>query len=141
MDCNKSFGIFILRLSLSLPMLLAHGYGKLLKYDQLTQHFPDPLGLGSYLSANLIIFAEFFCALLIALGIFTRLFSIPLVIAMAVAFFIFHGTDPFGKKELSYLYMMGFIALSFCGGGCYQLGKFIPVKTNHKLLKFFLEKE
>ena len=141
MNCNRGIGIFILRISLALPMLLAHGYGKILNYDQLTQHFPDPLGISNFVSANLIIFAEFFCALFIVLGIFTRLFSVPLVIAMAVAFFIFHGTDPFTKKELSFLYMMGFLTLTFCGGGCFQLGRFIPIKTSSKMGQFFLEKK
>ncbi|MEP2770924.1 MAG: DoxX family protein [Fulvivirga sp.] len=68
-------------------------------------------------------FAEFICALLIMFGLFTRLASIPLIIAMAVAAFISHGGDPLANKEKALLYMAAFILLFYKGGGRYSLDR------------------
>ncbi len=58
------------------------------------------IGIGSKLSFNLVIFAEFFCGLLVLIGFFTRLAVIPIFIDMAVAFFIAHAKDPFDVKAI-----------------------------------------
>jgi putative oxidoreductase len=63
------------------------------------------------------VFAEFFCSILLILGLFTRLAAIPLVIGMAVAAFVVHGADPFAAKELSLLYLFIYVALIFTGPG------------------------
>jgi putative oxidoreductase len=117
----------ILRLSFSLTMLFAHGYGKLASAEQLFSKFPDPIGLGSELSYLLAVFAEFFCALFIALGIFTRLATIPLIITMLVAIFAIHINDPWHKIEFPLLYLFAFVAIFFSGAGKYSL--------DHKLSK------
>ena len=59
--------------------------------------FADPLGLGGQLSLGLASFAEFFCAIAVAIGLLTRLASVPVIILFTVAFFIIHGDDPFGE--------------------------------------------
>lgn len=118
-------GLLILRMFGGLTML-THGWGKLSAFSDKMDVFPDPLGLGSSLSLGLAIGAEFGCAILLVLGIFTRLASIPLIITMAVAFMLIHGSDPFSVKELAFLYLGIYVSLFFTGGG-----KFVAVKGKH----------
>ena len=63
------------------------------------------------------IFAEFFCALFISIGLFTRVLAVPLVINMIVVVFKVHNMDFFGKAELGGLYLAGFLVLLLCGPG------------------------
>ena len=110
-----------LRISSSLTMLIFHGYPKLVNFSTYATSFPDPLGIGSAASLALVVFAEFFCSLLIILGTATRLACIPLIITMMVAFFVIHSSDPFSVKELSFLYLIIFTFLLFSGSGAYSL--------------------
>ena len=83
-------------------------------------HFGDPLGLGPSLSLGLVVFAEFFCSLLIGIGLGTRLAAIPLMIAMLVAAFISHGPDPFRQKEIALLYFLIYLSLLVIGSRKYS---------------------
>ncbi|MCB0420563.1 MAG: DoxX family protein [Bdellovibrionales bacterium] len=120
---DPMIGIFILRV-VSGSFMLTHGYMKLnmLLSDQPVQ-FLDFLGLGATFSLALATFAEFLCALLVVLGIKTRLAVLPLIFTMLVAAFIAHGADPFAKKEMALLYLTIYTALFFTGGGKLSLVK------------------
>lgn len=104
-------------------MLLAHGLGKFMKIFTYPPEFADPLGVGILPSLLLAVFAEALCSTFVVLGIFTRLAVIPLVITMAVAFFLVHGGDPWKVKELAALYGVAFVSIGFLGGGKYALTK------------------
>jgi putative oxidoreductase len=111
----------LLRLTFGLTMFLSHGLPKLLNFSSQMNHFPDPLGLGNSLSLGLAIFAEVICAALITLGLFTRLATVPLVITMATAVFIFHAGDPWNKMELGLMYALGYICIFLLGPGRFSL--------------------
>lgn len=115
-DTWNSVGVLILRLAVGIFML-THGWQKLSNFEMLSSVFPDPIGLGSSLSLGMIVFAEFFCSILILLGLFTRLSAIPLIIGMLVAAFVAHGNDPFAIKELSLLYLSAYVTIAFTGAG------------------------
>ena len=102
---------------MGLTMLVNHGYGKLVHFADRKNDFMNFLGLGSTTSLALVIFAEFFCAIFIILGLFTRFTVIPLIIAMSVAFFQAHDGAIFGKGESAALFLSGFLALLLCGPG------------------------
>ena len=121
MTHNHAF--LFLRLSLGITMLLAHGLPKIEKYARINAFFPDPFGIGSAVSLSLVIFAEALCSILLLLGIWTRVAIIPLIITMATAFFIIHSDDPFSKKELSLMYLIGYISLLIGGSGAFALLK------------------
>lgn len=106
-------------------MLGGHGLGKLLNFGSLAGKFPDPLGVGSFLSLSLAVFAEVGCAVLLILGLGTRLASIPLIVTMLIAMTVIHASDPWAKKELAALYLSGFITLLICGGGGFALDSVI----------------
>ncbi len=112
--------LLLLRLAVGLGML-THGWPKLMKYSEMSQGFPDPLGVGSSLSLTLAIFAELGCSLMLILGFLTPLAAVPLAITMAVAFFIVHAEDPWQRKELAALYLSIYAVLLVSGPGRYSL--------------------
>ncbi|HLT07468.1 MAG TPA: DoxX family protein [Cyclobacteriaceae bacterium] len=112
--------LLLLRVASAL-MIATHGWPKLSNFSEYLSRFADPLGLGPAVSLQATIFAEFFCALLVALGLLTRLALIPLIITMAVVAFIVHGQDAFGDKELALLYLFIFVSLFITGPGKYSL--------------------
>ena len=118
----NDLGLLILRVGIGLLMAFSHGFGKMQKYfSGAPIQFADPIGLGQETSLLLAGSAEFFCALALAFGLFTRIVSIPLLITMAVAVFIIHAGDPFNKQEFPLLYLLVFMTFILCGGGRYSL--------------------
>ena len=109
-------GVFLLRVAVSL-LMLSHGVPKALDYDTLVQTFPDPLNVGTEMSAMLILFAEVGCSVLLLLGVFGRFASATLFIAMMVAAFVHHFDDPWGMRELPLLYAAVYACLTFTGPG------------------------
>jgi putative oxidoreductase len=98
-------------------MMIVHGYDKLLHFAEYKAKFMSFLGLGSGLSLSLAIFAEFFCALFMVLGLFTRVSAIPLIISCSVALFSAHHADVLGAGEKIALYLGCFITLFIAGPG------------------------
>lgn len=117
------------RLAVSI-MIMTHGWSKIANFSENLNVFPDPIGLGSAVSLQLSIFAEFFCALLVALGFMTRFALIPLIINMAVVVLVVHGADPFGVKELPLIFLLNFLALLLMGPGKYSMDYQIGIRSN-----------
>jgi putative oxidoreductase len=102
--------------------MITHGYPKLNRLLGGGEiQFADPFGLGPTISLALVVFSEFLCSIFIGIGLGTRLASIPLIITMAVAAFITHGADPFGRKEIALLYLLIYIFLLVVGSRKYSL--------------------
>lgn len=116
-----SIGLLWLRVAAG-GLMLTHGWPKLAGFSEYATQFPGLFGLPPTLALALAVFAEFFCAILIILGIATRLATIPLTITMLVAALIVHAADPFMKQEFPLLYAVIFIGLFFLGSGKYSLG-------------------
>ncbi|EMR03996.1 DoxX family protein [Cesiribacter andamanensis] len=113
--------LLILRLGVAAAMM-THGYPKLMKLVEGGElKFSDPLGIGVAASLALAVFAEFFCSILLGLGLATRFAALALSITMGVAAFIQHGADPFARKEMALLYLMIFLTLLVFGPGRYAL--------------------
>jgi len=124
-DNAFSFAMLVLRLGVGLPMMINHGLDKLMHFAQKAPRFADPFHIGSTTSLSLMVFAEFFCAAFIILGLFTRLACIPLIIGMSVALFSAHKGEFFGVGESAGIYLACFIALLFTGPGKISLDRFI----------------
>lgn len=121
-------GLLFLRLFVGGMMLFVHGMAKLLAFPELSQSFPDPLGIGSTFSLVLILCAEVGCSVLLLLGLMTRLATLPLLFGMLMAFFVIHGADPFAARELPLLYIGMYVVLLWTGGGKYSLDEIIRQK-------------
>lgn len=115
---NSAFNIALLILRLTGGVLIIpHGYSKLKAFSKLSSSFADPFHMGSMTSLSLVIFAEFFCGILIVLGLLTRLACVPLIIAMAVALVYANHSDVFGKGEAPALFLGIFLTILFVGPG------------------------
>lgn len=118
--------ILALRLFLGV-MILFHGVDKLTNFDQLSETFPDIMGLGSYTSLMIAVFAEFCCSLFLLCGLLVRITVIPLMLTMAVAFFVVHDAD-FPGGELSFIYLALLIIIYFTGPGRYSVDYLIDMR-------------
>jgi putative oxidoreductase len=124
-DSAFSFAMLLLRVGAGSLMIVNHGLDKLMHFADKAGRFSDPFGIGSTTSLALVVFAEFFCAAFIILGLFTRLAAIPLIISMGVALFYANKGAIFGKGELSAIFLISFIVILFMGPGKVSLDKFI----------------
>jgi putative oxidoreductase len=142
-----SIGLLILRIGIG-GYLITHGSGKVqMLLAGGADKFGDPIGLGSTISLALVTMSEFLCALLIILGLATRLAAVPVVISMAVAAFVIHAGDPWTmgaaanaffsgasktwfSKEPALLYLIPFLSLVFTGGGKLSIDGLIAMRRN-----------
>jgi len=110
-------------------MIYGHGWAKFTKlFGDAPIQFPDPIGLGPEFSFALVALAEFICAGLIVIGLFTRYASIPFIITMLVAVLLIHGGDGFADKELALLYLIGSGVIFLMGPGQYSLDAYMSKK-------------
>ena len=117
--------LLILRVGIA-ALMLTNGIPKLLMlFGSGEIQFADPIGLGMETSLTLSVFAEVICAVLIVLGLGSRLAAIPLIINMAVAYLIFHAQDPFQVKELALVYLLIFATIFITGSGKYALDHYL----------------
>lgn len=127
--CREN-GISILILCLRVffgIIFLLHGLDKLMNFNQLSYTFPSAFGFGSYMTLMLSIFTEFCCSMFLITGLLVRVAVIPMIIAMAVAFFDVHDAM-FPEGELSLIYLIVFVVLYFTGPGKFSIDYLIDKK-------------
>ena len=123
-ESKMNIAVFVLRLFAGL-LMAHHGYGKITHFGEYSEKFMDFLYLGPKVSLGLVIFAEFFCSILLIIGLFTQLSLIPLIITMLVAVFKAHGGDVFGDGEHGLLYLVIYVALFITGPGKYSIDHYL----------------
>lgn len=114
------FSVLFLRVFSSLFML-THGYDKFIKIFSGDLSFADPIGLGEPNSLFLAVFAEFFCSILVIIGLFTRPALFILGTTMTIIAFIVHKSDPIGDKEHALLFLIIYITIFITGPGKFSL--------------------
>ena len=112
---GSSVLILILRLVFGVLFLL-HGVDKMSDFQALSENYPSVMGLGSYMTLMITIFCEFCCSLFLIAGLLVRLMVLPMIVAMAVAFFDVHDAM-MPEGELSLIYLIVFIILYIVGPG------------------------
>jgi putative oxidoreductase len=129
-----NLALLLLRLVIG-AFMLSHGLGKMsaLFADEAIQ-FADPFGLGEPASLALAVFAEVFCSFLLILGVGTRLAVIPLMITMLTTVLVIHQGDPFGKKELSLIYLLVYTVIIIAGAGKYSVDQLIYKNVSAKFI-------
>ena len=115
-DTSFALATLVLRLTFGV-LMLPYGYNKLVYFSSKSSTFSDPFHIGHTPSLALVVFAEFFCAVLVILGLLTRLACIPLIITMAVAVFYANHGKIFDGGQTAALFLGGFIAILLVGPG------------------------
>ena len=108
-------------------LFFSHGLDKMINFNELSYTYPSVFGFGSYMTLMVSIFAEFACSLFLISGLIVRITVLPMIAAMAVAFFDIHdGMMPEG--ELSLIYLILFCILYVTGPGRYSLEYLIDMR-------------
>lgn len=124
--------ILILRLFFGV-MFFIHGLGKMMNFSELSLTYPSVFGLGSYMTLILAVFTEFCCSLFLIAGLLFRIMLLPMIVAMAVAFFDIHdGFLPEG--ELSLIYLIVFCLLYFVGPGKFSIDYLIDRRLRKEVI-------
>lgn len=135
LDESRTYSTLVLIIRILFGLLfLSHGYTKLMLHASMADLFADPIGLGSIISFWMVVFAEVVCSFALIFGILQRVVLIPMIITMAVAFFVVHGGDAFAARELSFVYLIVFIILYITGPGEFSfdsvIGKYLIDKED-----------
>lgn len=130
-DATASLGLFVLRVTVGLMMLIGHGWGKIKNFDALKDEWFVPgIVPFSFMSppVSLIatIGAEVGAAALLVLGLMTRPAAFVFAFAMVIAAFEVHAADPWfsqggASKEMALLYLIPAIVLLLSGSGAWSL--------------------
>lgn len=127
---GTDFGIFLLRFCTGLYMAIGHGYGKITAGPEEWASLGESMevfGITSLpvLWGFLAAFSEFFCSILLALGLFTRMAAFFLFCTMGVAGYThLAGGDGWfgqGSAELAFGYAITTLALIMIGAGKWSL--------------------
>lgn len=121
-----SFFILLIRLFFGV-MFFIHGLDKMMNFSELSEVYPNVLGFGSYMTLMVTIFCEFCCSLFLIAGLLVRIMVLPMIAAMAVAFFDVHDAM-LPQGELSLIYMVVFVMLYVVGPGKYSIDYLIDSK-------------
>ena len=125
---DRVISLLILALRLFFGILFfSHGLDKMINFNELSYAYPSVLGFGSYMTLMLSIFSEFACSIFLIAGLLVRITVIPMIAAMAVAFFDIHD-GMFPEGELSLIYLVLFVILYITGPGRYSFDYLIDMK-------------
>lgn len=108
-------------------LFFIHGLDKMLNFNTLVNDYPSVLGFGSYMTLMVSIFCEFCCSLFLMAGLLQRLLTVPMIVAMGVAFFDIHDAM-MPEGELALIYFIVFIVLFLVGPGRYSVDFLIDMK-------------
>jgi putative oxidoreductase len=139
----RAIGVLMLRIGAAV-LMMSHGWGKvqMVLEGRWAEFKGDPIGLGNGLSLVAAAGAEFFCALLVGLGLFTRAAAAPVVFTMLVAAFVVHANDDFGTKEKAIVYALMFVVIMFTGGGRFSLDSLLwPALKRRRERRKILKKQ
>lgn len=127
-DTLRHVGLFWLRLTAGI-YLMSHGLQKLGmifggKVFTPEFEFWPTLGLSPQLAFVGLAASEFLFSLLVVVGLFTRVATLPVIFSMCVAAFIYHaqpGQTTFVEGEKALLYVIAFSTLLLTGPGVISL--------------------
>jgi putative oxidoreductase len=111
-----------LRITGVLMLLLVHGLPKLFNFEHELGLIEDPFGLGARLTLSLAIFAEVFCPILIALGLLTRLATLPVLFLLVVSVIWVHPEWSLAEGQFAWLLLIIFSTILVGGSGRLALG-------------------
>ena len=120
-NSNKDKGLFLFRLFAAYALIKAHGLPKLLDFQETINHIPDPLGFGATFSTYFAIFTNLFCAVLVGLGLFTRISALLITSLTLTGLFLVHFNDSVKIQDTPLIYSVVFGFITYMGPGKYSL--------------------
>ena len=127
-------GLLILRAGTAF-LMLPHGWNKIQSFGEKAHGFYNFMHLGGEVSMAMVIFAEFFCSILLFIGLGTRLILIPLIFTMSMVVFVINANQPMEDKESGFLYLIPYVVLFFTGPGRISLDHLLFRKKSAVIVK------
>ncbi|MDI1428664.1 DoxX family protein [Polyangium sorediatum] len=128
---SLDLGLLVLRVGSAALIWTFHMVRKLADFDHELRAFPDPLGVGHAASFVMALGAEGVCSLLVALGLATRLSSLPIVFTMMMVLVLgargFEGAD----VQSAILYALPYVVLVLTGPGRWSLDHRLRDRWDH----------
>ena len=97
--------------------LMTHGYWKFIRLLEGNIWSRTHLFFNEEISLALVAFAEFFCPIFVAIGFWTRIFTIPIIYTFLIIVFDVHLDDPFSKMEKGLLFLVSYLLIFTLGPG------------------------
>jgi|SRR5580704_13824159 len=108
---------FLLRVTFGALMFFNHGLVKLNKFSEMQNAFFDPFHIGHKFSFILVLFSEVVCAILLVIGLCTRIAAFVLFVEMLIVVFLFHKGQPIAEFEIAILHLSVYFSLLLIGPG------------------------
>jgi putative oxidoreductase len=103
-------------------LFIKHGLEKVLHFQTMATHFPDPIGVGAKFGLVYALLSDAICSVLVAIGLVTRLAAFLVVVNLAVIFiFMHHGSFTEDHAELVYVYLGAYLTLVLTGPGRFSI--------------------
>jgi putative oxidoreductase len=116
-----AWALLYMRVSAALLLLIVHGLPKVLNWQTELGLIEDPLNLGARLTLSLAVFAEVICALLIAIGVCTRLACLPILAVLVVSVVLVHPEWSLAEGQFAWLMIILFGGLAIAGPGPFRV--------------------
>ena len=135
---KKLLWVYTLPLPLDIALLIAriaggafmltHGIPKLQKLQAGTGKFMNFMGLGSEMTGILAVCSEVGFALLLLIGLLSRVSAGVLAFTMIIAAFVAHAGDPFKNREMALMYLVIYLILLLSGPGRFSVDALLGKK-------------
>ena len=112
--------------------LMTHGYSKLIRLIEGNIWGRTHLFFNEEISLALVAFAEFICPIFVAIGFWTRFFTLPIIYTFLVIVFDVHFDDPFSKMEKGILFLTIYLTIFLSGPGKFSFDNFLKKKLKIK---------
>lgn len=118
---SQDGALLLLRVLASLSLLIVHGGHKIIDWQTGIGSFPDPFGMGPEITFALAVISNGVSPILVILGVFTRLATLPVLATTLTGFFLIHWNDPLDVMDTPYIYSVVFLTILLLGPGRYSL--------------------
>ncbi len=115
------FALLFFRVAVSFELLIAHGLKKIGVGVAIAETVPNPLGIPEFFNQAFAIVANIIMPLFIAMGLFTKIATLPILAITLTGYFIVHFHDPIAVKDIPFMYSVCFLFITFAGPGKYSL--------------------
>lgn len=127
---NFDKSILIFRIYVTIAFMRAHGLPKLFQIEETLNHIPDPLGLGSNISGYYAIFVNIVGALMVGVGLFTRLGALLILSVTLSGLLLIHSNDSVKIQDGPLIYSIVYGYIFYVGAGKYSLDKLLLLYSN-----------
>lgn len=120
--------ILFLRINVGLLIFINHGLEKIFRFHHMLESFPDPLGIGKLTGLIFSLITDNVCAIMIIVGLFTRINAFLLCINLLTAFLLVHkGSILNTHGELVVIYFVVTLIILLYGPGNINAHKILSV--------------